>query len=238
MMQELARYLKVDGKSVHAVERGPDQASGFWSRLTELAPWLRVDFERDSGLRARELTLSAAGAHGPMSFVGDVELPLLNSLVHILRGLATDELEWDCSRTRGELDGLNRPVGLDLIVSPLCPFCATVSAAALRFAAASPSVSVRIQRSDAIRIPEDVHTLPTILADGAIVASGDVDEYALVRQIAVYQRSIPPSGIACTLPAPDDVPPTNGKRKERPRSSSRVQPGPAATRRPRRSTAA
>ncbi len=237
MMQELAHYLKVDGNSVHAVERGPGEASSFWAKLRELAPWLQFEFQQVPGLRARVLTLSGAGPHGPMSFVGDVELPLLGSLVHALRALATGELAWESAATKAELAGLNRAVELDLIVSALCPFCASVSEAALRFAAASPSVAVSIQRSDAIRLPENVHTLPTILADGAIVARGVVEEYALVRQIAVYQRSIPPSGVDFTPPSLD-FPPTSEHQSSPVKSSSRARPGPAASRRPRRPTAA
>src|SRR5262245_56018383 len=42
MMQELAEYLKVDGRRVHVVERSGDRRSDFWSKLCALAPWLHV----------------------------------------------------------------------------------------------------------------------------------------------------------------------------------------------------
>jgi hypothetical protein len=230
MMQELANYLKVDGQTVRVVDRSGTGPSSFWVKLRELAPWLRVETVHVPGLRARELELFGSRPHGSITFIGDVELPQLEPLTQGLRALCTGDPEWETTDTKQQLQQLDRPVELEVFVSPLCPFCATVAAAALRFAASSSSVSVRIHRCDAARLPEGVHTLPTVLADGAVVARGAIDEYNLVRQVFVYQRSVPPSsGVHYTPPS---------LRGQAITSGASARPGPAPSRRPRRSTAA
>lgn len=226
---KLADYLKVEGRRVKVVERGPAQRAAFWPRLLALAPWLELEFEHASELPNRRTELFGSGSHGSIAFVGDIEDQQLSPLLEALRTLATGRVQWTAADTAAEVRALERAVDLDLFVSPLCPFCVTVSSAALRFAAASPAVSVRILRADAVGLPEQVHTLPTLLADGEIVAQGAAEEPSLIRQIGVYQRAVAPaSGVVSTRPRPlpstvrnsAPVASTSPGKQRRPRSTA------------------
>jgi hypothetical protein len=217
---KLPEYLQIDGQRVKVVELGTGQQASFWRKLTALAPWLEVEFQPSSAPEARRTELFGSGKHGRMRFIGDVEDQQILALIETLRTLATGRVQWTAADTAARIEALDRGVDIDVYVSPLCPFCATVSAAALRFASASPGISVRILRADICGLPEQVHTLPTVLADDEIVAQGATTEESLIRQIAVYQLAVPPiSGV--------------GVRNTRP-----AAPAPQAKQRRRRSTAA
>jgi hypothetical protein len=216
---KLAEYLKVEGKPVKVVERGPRQRSSFWPKLLALAPWLEVEFYRDTDRSFRRTKLFGKGKHGPIEFIGDIEDQQILALVETLRALASGKPLWDARDSEERALALERSVELAVYVSPLCPFCVTVSAAACRFAAISPGVAVSILRADACGLPELVHTLPTVLADGEIVAQGAVSEESLIRQIGVYQRAVPPSsgvGVRSTRPSAPALP----ANPRRPRSTA------------------
>ena len=217
---KLAEYLKVEGQRVKVIERGPRVRSSFWPKLLALTPWLELEFERDTSLESRCVELFGEHNHGRMRFVGDVEDQQILSLVETLRALACGRPQWDADDTPTLVGELERGVDLDVYVSQLCPYCVKVSAAALRFATIAARVSVRILRADICGLPEQVHTLPTVLADGEIVAQGAASEQTLIRQIATYQRAISPSS-GVNL-----------------RSTMPVAKAPRANQRRRRSTAA
>jgi hypothetical protein len=196
---KLAEYLKVEGRRVKVSERGPGNRSTFWPALLARAPWLEVQFERVPELATKRTELFGSLPHGEIDFVGEVEGEQLLALVETLRALATGEPQWSSADTRARVEGLERSVDLDVFVSPMCPFCATVSSAALRFATASKAISVRVLRADILGLPAEVHTVPTVLADDEIVAQGITGEESLIRQIGVYQRAVPPvSGVQWT----------------------------------------
>jgi alkyl hydroperoxide reductase subunit AhpF len=212
---KLAEYLKVEGQRVTVVERGPQQRSSFWPKLLSLAPWINLEFQRDPELGTRHTQLIGSRKHGSIRFLGDIADQQILSLLETLRGLASGKPQWSAEDTAARVGALERAVDLDVYVSPMCPFCVTLGCAALRFAAVSPDVSVRILRADVCGLPEQVHTLPTVLADGEIVAQGAASEESLIRQIAVYQSAVAPvSGIGVRSARPtSQVPPANPRHR-------------------------
>ncbi len=208
---KLAEYLKVEGQRVTVVERGPRERSTFWPKLLSLAPWLELEFQRAPELAARQTELLGSRKHGPIRFVGDIADQQILCLVETLRALASGSPQWTAADTAARVEALERAVDLDVYVSATCPFCVTLGCAALRFATVAPDVSVRILRADVCGLPEEVHTMPTVLADGEIVAQGAVSESSLIRQIAVYQSAVAPIssvGLRSTRPT-SQVPPAS-----------------------------
>ncbi len=169
--------------------------------------------------------------HGPIAFIGGVEGLLIGPFLETARALGTGETNWVFEESRG----FSGPRALGRSGSAghaVVPFCAIAAEAALRFATVSTTVSTTIRRADLGALPPGVHALPTVLADGAIVAEGAMDEALLLRQITSYQRSLPArSGVTCVAPSERGQP----EPSQRPRSAPKA---PRATRRPPRSTAA
>lgn len=224
--------LNVEGSPVRIIERGPFELSALALELGELPPWLTLEATRDSRQNVVRTQLFGSRPHGPIAFIGGVEGLLLDPFLETARALGTGELTWVFEESRGLLLALEHPVDLEVLVTPSCPFCATAAEAALRFATASTTVSTTIRRADLGALPQGVHALPTVLADGAIVAEGALDEGLLLRQITSYQRSLPArSGVTCVAPSERGQP----EPSQRPRPTLRA---PRATRRPPRSTAA
>jgi hypothetical protein len=224
--------LNVEGSPVRINECGPSEVSALALELGELPPWLTLEVTRDERRDVVRTELVGSRPHGPIAFVGGLEGLLLDPFLETARALATGEIAWVFEGSRGLLLALELPVELEVLVTPSCPFCATAAEAALRFATASTTVKTTIRRADLGALPQGVHALPTVLADGAIVAEGALDEGLLLRQITSYQRSLPArSGVTCVAPSERGQPePSPG-----PRPALR---GPRATRRPPRSTAA
>lgn len=184
-MIELSQYLGVAGEPVRVVQHGGTAIAPAWARLGNLAPWLRVEHECDAALV--RTVLSGSRPHGPIEFVGPIEGRQLEPLVATLRALATGEVESDTPATAVLLAGDARSVEVMVVVSPGCPYCPAVTAAALRLALFAPCVGVRVVRADSSAAPPDVRAVPTVLVDGQVVASGPIGEYELAERVSGTQ---------------------------------------------------
>lgn len=224
--------LDSEGSRVRITQRGPIERSGLAVALGALPSWLELEAKRDPSLAVVRTELVGSKPHGSLVFLGDLEGHLLEPVLATVRALGSGELRWASEEAGELLTELEHPVALEVLVTPSCPFCALVAEAALRFAVASPRVSTTIRRADTGVLPEGVHALPTVLADGAIVAEGATDEAFLLRQITSYQRSLPArSGVTC-------VPPSERGRPEPFQRLGAALKAPRATRPLQRSTAA
>jgi hypothetical protein len=179
----LDEYLSVPGSTVVATVHGAGTRSAVWDRLTGFAAWLRVEHvaaEPDAPARTE---LSAEHAHGRIDFVGEIEQRQLEPLVETLRALATAAPEFDTPATPRRLADLHQTISVLVVVSPTCPFCPRVAAQALRLACASPEVNVTVVRADSGLAPPAVRSVPTVLVDDQLVATGSIGEYELVERI-------------------------------------------------------
>lgn len=181
-MIDLSQYLGVAGEPVRVVQQGGAEVAAALRRLAEVAPWLRVEHEPDPESLVRT-TLSGSRPHGRIDFAGAIEGRQLEPLVATLRALSTGEVESDTPATAALLAGVARSVDVVVAVSPGCPYCPAVTAAALRLAVLAPQVSVRVVRADCSAAPPDVRAVPTVLVDGSVVATGPIGEYALAERV-------------------------------------------------------
>lgn len=149
------------------------------------------------GDRPARLHVEGSDRHGELYFVGRVEGRLRELLVETLRALATGEVDWDTPATPQLLDTLARNVALGVHVSATCPFCPSVARAALHLALGSPRVSVTIVRADLHPSPR-VRSVPTVLLDGVLVATGQLAEHELAERVVARAASpapaLPPAG--------------------------------------------
>lgn len=181
-MIELSQYLGVAGEPVRVVQHGGAAIATALSRIAAVAPWLRVEHEPDAAPLVRT-TVSGSRPHGRIEFTGPIEGRQLEPLVATLRALATGEVESDTPATAALLAGVAGSVGLTVVVSPGCPYCPAVTAAALRLALLAPQVDVNVVRADSSAAPPGVRAVPTVLIDGQIVVSGPIGEYALAERV-------------------------------------------------------
>ncbi|HJL14187.1 MAG TPA: thioredoxin family protein [Sandaracinaceae bacterium LLY-WYZ-13_1] len=177
-------YLRVDGAPVRMVERGPAPSPAL-VRVAAMAPWLTHTHAVGEGVPT--LAIEAARLRGSILWLGEVDDRLLEALVETLRALATGALEWDTPATVALLDEIERDVGLDVYVGPRCPYCPAVTAAAARFAVASPRLALRVIRADRVPHPS-VRSTPTVLADGRLVHAGAGAEYPLAEALVAAVR--------------------------------------------------
>lgn len=179
---ELSQYLGVAGRTVRVVQHGGSGIAPALARLAAVAPWLRV--EHEPGTAPLVLTkLRGSRAHGRIEFVGPIEGRQLEPLVATLRALATGEVESDTPATAALLAGVARSVEVMVVVSPACPYCPAVTAAALRLALLAPRVDVRVVRADSSAAPPEVRAVPAVFVGGRSVAVGPIGEYALAERV-------------------------------------------------------
>jgi len=177
----LDELLAVPGAPVRLLERAAGDPDSRLDALAARAAWLSVEHER---VPAGTVTLEVSSSRAPAAvrFVGRVEGRLLEALVVLLVELATGEAAWE-GPSRGLLaSAVTAPHELTVAATPRCPYCPSVVAAALRFAQATPSLSVTIVRADVERVV-GVTATPTVLVDGAVVSTGPLGEYALAERV-------------------------------------------------------
>lgn len=185
-MIELSEYLGVAGKAVRAVQHGGKAIAPALVRLASVARWLDVEHQPHTVPLVRT-TLSGSAPHGRIEFLGPIEGRQLEPLVETLRALATGKVESDTPATAAELASLPDDVELTVVVSPSCPYCPAVTAAALRLALLSSRVSVRVVGADSGAAPPDIRAVPTVLTDGRLLVSGPIGEYALAQKLGSAQ---------------------------------------------------
>ncbi len=186
-MIELSDYLGVAGEAVRVVQHGGAAIAPALPRIAAVAPWLEVEHEPDAASVVRT-TLSGSRPHGDIEFVGPIEGRQLEPLVETLRALSTGQVESDTPATGSLLGSLACSVEVTVVVSPGCPYCPAVTAAALRLALLSPQVHVRVVRADSAAAPPDIRAVPTVVVDGHAVVTGPVGEYALAEKLGGESR--------------------------------------------------
>lgn len=173
-LARLRAYLGVEGDTVtlRASQRAP------WiDDFLAAAPWLRFEAASSSELHVR-----GSKPHGAITFVGPVEGRLLESLAEALRALATGAPSWDTPASPARLAELEAEAALRVFVGATCPFCPSVTAAALRVAVASTLVAVEILRADVVG-DDTVTSVPTVRLGDETLSVGAVGEYALVDRL-------------------------------------------------------
>jgi len=177
--QALARlraYLGVAGDEVRIAS---DEPRPWLQDFADAAPWLEVVVER-----ALEETLRLEGSapHGAIYFGGEPEGRLLESLAECLLALATHRVTWDTPASPARLVELRCSVSLRVYVGATCPFCPSVTAAALRMAVSCTKVDVEILRAD--QVPgAAVRSVPTTRLGGATLSTGAIAECELVDRM-------------------------------------------------------
>jgi alkyl hydroperoxide reductase subunit AhpF len=189
----LDELLSVPGVTVVATERSAALGSPLWERLVSLAPWLRFEHIAAEPDEPPHTELRAERAHGAITFVGVIAGRQLPPLVETLRALATGRPEFDTPATPARLAELEQRVHILVAVSPTCPFCPRVAAQALRLACASPNVEVTVVRADTGLAPAQVSSVPSVMVDDELVATGSIGEYDLLERI-LRQTSVAASG--------------------------------------------
>ena len=187
----LEDYLGIAGRPVTALERSPAGPAPFWKRLTAVAAWLRVEHVATEPGIATVTELSGERAHGSIRLRGDIAGRQLEPLVETLRALATGRPEFDTPATPSRLSELGRDVEVLVAVSATCPFCPRVAAAALRFACASVRVWSTVVRADLGLAPDAVQSVPSVLTQGRVVATGSIGEYDLLEAILATDGPLP-----------------------------------------------
>lgn len=159
----------------HAREGSPDTIA--W--LCGLAPW--CEHRRVATEDAPRVVVSADGVP-PITFVGAVEGRLLEAFVVLLAELSTDDPHFDTPATPARLGELSSSHDLVAVVTPTCPACPSVLAAVLRFAQAKAPLRVNVVRPEWLE-GRRVTSTPSVLADGVLVSSGAIGEYALADRL-------------------------------------------------------
>lgn len=180
---DLEQFLGVAGEPVRVVEHSPSGPAAFWERFRRAAPWLRVAHRvRPAGEPSRT-ELDGARPHGAIRYEGDIDGRQLAPLAETLRALATGHVDADTPATAALLGELQSTVTVQVVVSPTCPFCPSVAAAALRFACSSIRVDVEVLWADRAAMPAGVGSVPTVLVAGQVVATGAIGEYDLAERV-------------------------------------------------------
>jgi len=175
-LERLRAYLGTEGEPVLLRSASPDA----WLQDFALAaPWLTID--TDDAL-PQTVVIEGSYPHGSIEFVGDMEGRLLESVAETLRALATRSIEWDTSATPARVAELAGPVALHVYVGASCPFCPSVTGAALRMACAEPRLSVSVRRADQVA-DASIQSVPTLKLDGATLHVGAIGEYDLADKL-------------------------------------------------------
>jgi hypothetical protein len=177
----LDEFLDVAGESVHLLERGEGPPDPRLDQLAARAAWLSVERALAPGTRT---TLEVFGSrpHGPICFRGKPEGRLLEALVVLLVELATGRVGWEGPTAELVRRGVRSPRELVVAATPRCPYCPAVVAATLRFAQATPKLSVSVVRADLERVP-GVSATPTVLMGGRVLSTGPVSEHTLAERV-------------------------------------------------------
>jgi len=176
-------YLDVPGKPVVVRETSPAGPAGFWQKLEQLADWLLVKHVAVDDAEYPVTVVSGSRPHGSIRFVGAIEQRQLEPVVEMLRALATGTAEVETPATTAALRELGEDMRVTVVVSPTCPFCPRVAATALRFACLTPHFHTAVVRADTGAAPVAVRSVPTVLVNDQIAATGSVGEYALLERI-------------------------------------------------------
>jgi alkyl hydroperoxide reductase subunit AhpF len=176
-------YLGVPGERVVVRETSVAGPAVFWQKLEQVAAWLLVKHVAVDDAVYPVTEASGSRPHGPIRFVGAIEQRQLEPVVEVLRALATGAIEVETPATVAALRELDKEIRVTAVVSPTCPFCPRVTASLLRFACGSPHVRATVLRADTGAAPDLVRSVPAVLVDDQIVATGSVGEYALLEKI-------------------------------------------------------
>lgn len=175
-LTRLRSYLGVPGD---AVTLRCDARWPWQDDFAQAAPWLRVEID---GALDATLRLRGSHPHGVLAFRGEPEGRLLESLAEALRALATHTMGWDTPATPALLAELAHETRLCVYVGASCPFCPSVTAAALRMGCASERLSVAIVRAE-LATDLELRSVPTVTRDGAVLSVGAIGEYPLVERL-------------------------------------------------------
>ncbi len=180
-MPTVDQLLGCPGLPVQIVERTQSTPSKALAYLQSLSGWLTVRTVACEDGPCPRLTITGGNVQD-VAFIGVPEGRLLEALIVLLHELGTGRPAYETPGTPGMLRELTRDHALTVVASPVCPFCPAVLGAALRFAQATPRLRVTVVRAGTVEIPK-VQSVPTVLLDGGIVATGAIGEYELAERV-------------------------------------------------------